>query len=148
MSDRVLNTEALQSRYAMRIAARLTSQSDRLAPDISERLRFARLRALDHARAVRAMRAPTQPSAAVFPTGAGTLALGGAPREASRWWIGMLSLLPLLALVAGLMITQSENTQRQIAAAVEVDTDLLLDELPPPAYIDPGFVEFLKHQGD
>ncbi len=45
----------------------------------------------------------------------------------------MLSLLPLLALVAGLMLIQSENTQRQIAAAVEVDTDLLLDELPPSA---------------
>ena len=54
----------------------------------------------------------------------------------------------LLALVAGLMLIQSENTQRQIAAAVEVDTDLLLDELPPSAYSDPGFVEFLKHQGD
>ncbi|MEO8125124.1 MAG: DUF3619 family protein, partial [Burkholderiales bacterium] len=122
--------------------------AENLAPDIGERLRFARSRALNHARAVRAMRAATQPRAVAASAGAGTLALGGAPRESSRWWIGLLSLLPLLALVAGLMLIQSENTRRQIAAAVEVDTDLLLGELPPSAYSDPGFVEFLKQQRD
>ncbi|HMN75360.1 MAG TPA: DUF3619 family protein [Burkholderiaceae bacterium] len=148
MSDRAPETEALQSLYATRIAAHLSAESDRLAPDIGERLRFARQRAIDHARAMRAMRAPAQSAAAVHPAGSGTLAFGGGPREAPRWWIGLISLLPLLALVAGLMLIQSQNTRRQIAAAVEVDTDLLLDELPPAAYSDPGFVEFLKHQGD
>lgn len=148
MSDLAAKTEDLQLRYAMRIAARLSDQADNLAPDIGERLRFARSRALDHARAVRAMRAAAEPRVVASSLGAGEFVLGGAPHESSRWWIRLVSLLPLLALVAGLMLIQSENTRRQIAAAVEVDTDLLLDELPPSAYSDPGFVEFLKHQGD
>ena len=148
MSESTANTEALQTLYAARIAARLTEQADSLSTDLAERLRFARSRALEHARAVRAMRATARPHVAAASAGAGALALVGTPRESSPWWNGLLSLLPLLALLAGLMLIQSENTRRQIAAAVEVDTDLLLDELPPAAYSDPGFVEFLKHQSD
>ncbi|HRP28485.1 MAG TPA: DUF3619 family protein [Burkholderiaceae bacterium] len=148
MPARAPETEALQSRYAMRIAARLSDQSDRLAPDIGERLRFARQRAIDHARAMRTMRAPAQPGAGVVPAGAATLAFGGEPRESSPWRIGLLSLLPLLALVAGLMLIHSESTRRQVTAAFEVDTALLLDTLPPSAYGDAGFIEFLEHHGD
>ena len=59
--------------------------------------------------------------------------------------LGLLSLLPLLALIAGLVLIQSEHVRRQVAAVAEVDADLLLDDLPPSAYSDPGFVEFLKH---
>lgn len=145
MSDRTATSEALQARFAKRIAARLAEQADNLPSDLGERLRFARTRAVEHARA---MQAAAQPQAAAWAAGGASLALAGAPRNATPWWIGPLSLLPLLALVAGLMLIQSENTRRQIAAAVEVDTDLLLDELPPAAYSDPGFVEFLKQQGD
>lgn len=148
MSDRTASTEAQQSRYAMRIAARLTDQAENLAPDIGERLRFARARALEHARAMRAMRAATQPRAVAVSAVGSEMALAGAPGSSSPWWVGILSLLPLLALVAGLMLIQSENTRRQIAVAVEVDTSLLLDALPPSAYSDPGFVEFLKPRRD
>lgn len=148
MSDRTATIEALQNRFARRVAARLTDQAERLPSDIGERLRFARSRAVEHARAVRAIQAQTRQQAVVQAAGTASLALGGTPRETPPWWIGVLSLLPLLALVAGLMLIQSENTRRQIAAAVEVDTALLLDELPPSAYSDPGFVEFLEHQGD
>lgn len=149
MSDRTANSEALQSQYAMRIAARLTEHAGNLPPDIGERLRFARSRALEHARAVRATRAAVQPQVVVTSAGAGAATLAGAPRgETSPWWSVLVSLLPLLALVAGLVLIQSENTRRQVAAAVEVDTALLLDELPPSAYSDPGFVEYLKHKGD
>lgn len=148
MPTRHPETDLLQARYARRIAARLSDGADRVTPDIAERLRFASARAVDHARAVRAMRDATRPSTVAVPAAGGTLAIGGAPREAAGWWVGLVSLLPLLALVAGMMLIQSENTRRQVAAAVEVDTDLLLDELPPSAYSDPGFAEFLKHQGD
>jgi hypothetical protein len=33
---------------------------------------------------------------------------------------------------------------QQIQAAAEVDAVLLADDLPPEAYADPGFGEFLK----
>jgi Protein of unknown function (DUF3619) len=35
-------------------------------------------------------------------------------------------------------------TQSQIEAAAEVDAAILADDLPPEAYRDPGFAEFLK----
>ena len=140
--------ESTQSAYAMRIAARLSDQAQELPPEVNERLRFARTRALEHARAARVLRATVQPRTVAVATGGDTLALGRTPRSSSSWWIGPLSLLPLLALVAGLVLIQSEHVRRQVAAAAEVDADLLLDDLPPAAYRDPGFVEFLKHQSD
>ena len=144
MSHRTTELESLQARFALRVTARLSEQAGALSPDVSERLRFARSRALEHARA---MRRSAQPRAVAAPVGAGVLALAGAPRGSS-WWVGPLSLLPLLALVAGLLLIQSEHAQRQVAAVAEVDADLLLDDVPPSAYSDPGFVEFLKHQSD
>ena len=35
-------------------------------------------------------------------------------------------------------------SNEQIAAAAEIDADLLTDSVPPAAYNDPGFLEFLK----
>ena len=57
-------------------------------------------------------------------------------------------MLPLFALVAGLVLIQNQHVRAQIAAAAEVDFDLLVDELPPTAYSDPGFLEFMKVQRD
>ena len=148
MSHRTAELDSLQTRYAMRITANLSEQAGTLSPDLNERLRFARSRALEHARATRALRESALPQTVAVVAGANGLALAGAPRSSSSWWVGPMSLLPLLALVAGLMLIQSEHAQRQVAAAAEVDADLLLDELPPSAYSDPGFVEFLKHRRD
>ena len=47
-------------------------------------------------------------------------------------------------LVVGLLAInsiQNENRAREIA---EVDAALLTDELPPAAFADPGFIQFLK----
>jgi hypothetical protein len=35
-------------------------------------------------------------------------------------------------------------TREQVVAAAEIDTQLLSDQLPPAAYSDPGFAEFLR----
>ena len=53
-------------------------------------------------------------------------------------------MLPLLALVGGLVLIQHSQTRAQIRTAAEVDAALLADDLPPAAYGDDGFVEFLK----
>jgi hypothetical protein len=50
----------------------------------------------------------------------------------------------LAVLLAGLMLIDSHYTRAQIDAAAEVDAAILTDELPPEAYRDQGFVEFLK----
>jgi hypothetical protein len=52
--------------------------------------------------------------------------------------------LPLVALVAGLVMIQNWQTRTQISVAAEIDEALLGDDLPINAYRDPGFAEFLK----
>jgi len=125
---------ALEARIGLRIAARLSEGSERVEPDISERLRFARERALERARAVQ-----TAGNAVVLPSGRGAV-LGGT----ANWWMRFASVLPVVALAAGLALIQYWHNQAQIDTAAEVDADLLADDLPPTAYSDAGFVEFLK----
>jgi Protein of unknown function (DUF3619) len=138
-------SEVLQARFAQRVAAALTEQQH-LSPrrDIEERLRVAREQALGRAREAR--RSAAAP--AVVSTGGGTVALGGASgpggSDGAPWWLRLSSLLPLAVLLAGLLMIDRHYTQSQIEAAAEVDAALLADDLPPEAYSDPGFAEFLK----
>ena len=128
--------DALQARFALRVTARLTERSQELGADVTERLRFAREQALERARAARTAEA----SAVVGVTGAGAAILGGG----SRWWFKAASVLPALALVAGLVLIQRWQDSAQVSVAAEVDAALLSDDLPPNAYSDAGFAEFLK----
>ena len=88
-----LDVQAIETRYALRVAARLTEQTHSLPHDVIERLRFARERALERARQV-ALRS----AASVTGSAGGTLTLGGE----TGWWWRVASLAPVLALVAGL----------------------------------------------
>ncbi len=135
-SNIALTSDALEARIAHRLVARLGEHAEQLSPDLSERLRFARERALVRAREARAAAAPSS-----LPLAAGRgLVLGGL----AAWWVRLGSALPILALAGGLVLIQHWHTQSQIAAAAEIDADLLADDLPPAAYTDAGFVEFLK----
>ncbi len=62
----------------------------------------------------------------------------------SAWWLRLASVLPLVALVGGLVLIQDSQIRSQISVAAEVDEALLGDDLPINAYRDPGFTEFLK----
>lgn len=132
--------EALESRIAYRIAARLSQRADAVDGDIAERLRFAREQALERAKA-----ALTAESRTVVAVGAGGAALLG---SGGGWWLKLGSALPILALAAGLFLIQHLHTQAQIEAAAQIDVELLADDLPPEAYNDAGFVEFLKTPHD
>jgi hypothetical protein len=57
----------------------------------------------------------------------------------------LASLLPLIALVAGLAIIQNIMDDDRANELAEVDAALLTDDLPPSAYADPGFLQFLKN---
>jgi len=139
--------EARTHRFGLRIAAHLTEQGAELPHDVSERLRFAREQALARATQARAARtALSVVSPTVVQMGA-TLALSGGPRGTGGeggLWAKLVSALPLLALLAGLLLMQQGQIYEQIVAAAEVDTALLSDNLPPSAFSDPGFAEFLR----
>ena len=130
------SADALQARFGLRVAARLSERSQELDADVTERLRFAREKALERARAVRAAEAPSQ----VAVTRTGAAIFGGG----SGWWLKIASVLPAVALIAGLVLIQRWQDNAQVAVAAEVDAALLSDDLPPKAYSDAGFAEFLK----
>jgi uncharacterized protein YcaQ len=98
------------------------------------RLRFAREQALGVARARLAAAGPV-----IASSSAGRLALGG-----PSWWVRLASVLPLVVLIGGLLLIERGALEERIEAAAEIDTALLSDDLPPMAYVDPGFVAFLK----
>lgn len=125
--------EALEVRFARRVTAALDEQE--LGHDVGQRLRVARELAVRRARHARA----ASVASGVVRTGGGSAALAGPP-----WWLRLASLAPLLVLAAGLVLIERLNDHEQIYAAAEIDAVLLADELPPSAYSDPGFGEFLK----
>ncbi|MDF1485223.1 DUF3619 family protein [Ramlibacter sp. H39-3-26] len=131
--------DALLDLFGQRVAARLTAGNDTLPYDIAERLRAARMQALAHRKVERAPLLAA--SIAANGAGAATLPWG----EGGRWWrLLAASALPIVTLVAGLVAisyVQDESRAREIA---EVDAALLTDDLPPAAYADPGFLQFLK----
>lgn len=120
------------------IAARLTDHGSELSHEVAERLKSARMLALEKRRQV-AMQtaeiASVQGGAAVLQAGT------GAPW--SLWRFAAAS-LPLLALVVGLVAidyVQDDNRAKELA---DVDVELLTSDLPPAAFTDPGFVQFLR----
>ncbi|MCW7541494.1 DUF3619 family protein [Aquabacterium sp. A7-Y] len=133
--------EALEARLGLRIAGRLSETAEELPADLSERLRFAREQAL-----ARRKRGPETAAEPVV-VGAGSsaaLASGMGRRSGSSWWWSLASLLPVALLLAGLFFIERLHEQRQAEDAAEIDSALLADDLPPDAYADPGFAEFLK----
>jgi hypothetical protein len=128
-----IRVESVQDRYASRIAARLAGGADELPYDISERLRAAR------AQAVAQRKLPVRTAApAVLTNGGNQAVLGGG------WWHRLASAVPLLALAAGMVALNVVLDDRRANELAEVDAALLTDDLPPAAYTDPGFLQFLN----
>ncbi len=128
------HNEALLDRFGLKVAARLNDQT--LPHDISERLRVARQQALTH----RKIKTVTQTASAVHMSG-GAATLGG---DGLSWFNRIASVLPLLALVAGLVAVNVFTGNERANEVAEVDEQLLIDDLPPSAHTDPGFAQFLK----
>ena len=60
-------------------------------------------------------------------------------------WAGQL--IPLLVLVAGLAGINQWHQHRYTEEVAEIDAQMLVDELPPTAYLDRGFDTWLKRDG-
>ena len=129
----------LEARLGARLAGALTAHSLALPHDINERLRFAREKSLAVARESRARIAAGTVVAGV--SAQGSLVLG----DFLPWWQRAASVLPLLVLVAGLAMIDNWSAREQVLAAAEIDAQLLSDALPPAAYSDPGFGEYLRN---
>lgn len=126
--------QLLMDRFGKRIAAQLDRSVSEVHPDISERLRVARQLAISRRRIV------ILQSATVLQThgGAGQLTWGGG------WKSRLASVLSLVALLTGLLAISILDDEQRAHELADVDTELLADELPPAAYVDPGFARFLQ----
>jgi hypothetical protein len=107
--------------------------------DVAVRLRFAREQALVRARESR--RPATSAAAVIGLTGSGAAILAGL---GAPWWQRAASVLPLLLLVLGLVVIDHWSARELVMAAADIDAQLLADDLPPVAYSDPGFAEYLR----
>lgn len=167
-------TEALQARFALRLTARLEDGARTLPHDITERLRVARHQAVAAAAQARlgvqvapagVVNIGTAPELSLAGAGSsgGQGGIFAAPSFGARradahrhhgphplddgptpWIWRLASALPAVALVAGLWGVGDWTRHEQVQAAADVDTALLTDDLPPAAYADPGFEEYLK----
>jgi hypothetical protein len=130
--------DILQDRFSLKVTARLSASTAELPYDISERLRAARVQAVAQRKVAKVQSAPVTAT-----SGVGSVLSWGSD-EGLNLWSGIGSVLPLIVLVVGLMAInsmQADNFTRELA---EVDSALLTDDLPPSAFADPGFVQFLK----
>lgn len=140
MTNAIQNqADILRDRFGLKVAARLSESTTALPHDISERLRAARVQALSRRKVVRVK---TAAAVSVTATASGALLLGG--DEGLNLWRRLASALPLIALVAGLLAINFVQTETRANELAEVDAALLTDDLPPAAYTDPGFVQFVK----
>ena len=134
-----------QDRFGLRIAARLSSGNTELPHDISERLRVARQQAVTQRKRTQ-LASSTKAATAVY--GSGGSASMSFDDEGLNLWNRLASFLPLIALVVGLIsiaVIQNDLRANELA---EVDSALLVDDLPPAAYADAGFAQFLKLHAD
>ena len=126
-----LQSEADQ--FGQRLGARLTMDAQNLDHDISQRLRVAREGAVARLAAQPGLVAASQRHG-------GVLSLGGPVSN----WGKFSSLLPMLLLLIGLVCIDAVQDQFRADELADVDVELLTAELPPVAYTDPGFVQFLR----
>jgi hypothetical protein len=138
-----------QDQFAKALITRLSLANNDISPDIATRLQFARQRALDARMALQTQTAPTWQAQSQT---SGSFALGGAGdhnaqggfnfNNFGRW----SSFIPLLALLAGLFAINHFQTEMRAKDVAAIDSALLIDDLPPAAYADQGFGQFLKLQ--
>ena len=132
-------TELVVDRFGLQVASRLSEGNLQLGHDVSERLRVARRQAL----ALRKQPTLSRSTSIVNNGNSATVAMGG---DEPGLWGRIASFLPLIVLIVGLVGINLVQNERRANEVAEVDAALLTDDLPPQAYTDPGFAQFLKVQ--
>ncbi len=140
MNTKVPPSSVAENEFGQRVAARLSAGNQALPHDIGERLRVARAQAVAQRKQAPQLRA----APAVVQAG-NTAALGGG--GGWGWWTRIGTVVPLVALVAGLVTISVMQDEDRASELAEVDSALLTGDLPPAAYTDPGFAQFLKSDG-
>ena len=138
---RQLHTDTLQNRFGLRVAARLSAGTERLPHDIGERLRVAREQAVARRKQPAAVLRQRAAMATSRNGNTATLSFGD---DGLGFWGRLTSAALVLVMAAGLIainVIQDDDRTMEVA---DLDAALLTDDLPPEAYADPGFLQYLK----
>ena len=135
-----INPSERQDILGRRLAVHLDHAQEHLAYDITERLRAARTRAL----AARKLGPIEWKTANEIQIQNGLLSLKPESKFHGLYQT-LVSMLPLVCLAAGLVFLYDFHNDQSAMELAEVDSALLIDDLPPQAYADPAFAHFLKN---
>ncbi|MEG2048860.1 MAG: DUF3619 family protein [Comamonas sp.] len=144
-----ISPESVADRFGRKIAARLNAGQADLPYVVTERLRASREQALAvRKRAISAVARPAQEatlhSIQMGADGSATLGTGPSSGWVPQWLRHALTALPIAAMVAGIAFIGVQQDASSTLEVAELDTELLTDALPPDAYTDPGFIQFLQ----
>jgi len=134
------NSSLVQDLLGRRFAQVLEKNSE-LPYEVSERLRAARIRALSVRRVSQIQLQTAQDIQSQH-----GLALLKFPTQIHFCLQTFGSILPLLALIVGLVFIHDFHNDQNALELAEVDSALLTDDLPPSAYTDASFLEYLKYE--
>lgn len=124
--------------FAYKVRRAMTESSENLPEATLERLATARQLALSRQK-------QAEPSRAL--AFGGVLAGSNGVSFSQKNWIKKMWLaLPLLVLMVGLYGIYEYEQEQQINDLAEIDAAVLVDELPPDAYLDNGFNAYLNKE--
>jgi hypothetical protein len=129
-----------QDLLGKRLTKMLDDNTD-LSYEVTERLRAARTRALS----LRRIAQPQLQTAQEIQTQNGS-ALLKFPSQIQFFLQTFGSIIPLLGLVAGLVLIHEFHNDQSALELAEIDSALLIDDLPPNAYTDSSFLDYLKYE--
>jgi hypothetical protein len=129
-----------QDLLGKRLTKMLDDNTD-LSYEVTERLRAARTRALS----LRRIAQPQLQTAQEIQTQNGS-ALLKFPSQIQLFLQTFGSIIPLLGLVAGLVLIHEFHNDQSALELAEIDSALLIDDLPPNAYTDSSFLDYLKYE--
>ncbi len=120
-----------EERFASRIRQALNHRVADTSPAVSRRLEAARHVALSRQK---------QTAAQLNLAGAGSSSLGAGGHHA----LYLKQILAIVALLLGMWISFYWHSVQYITELEEVDSALLTDDIPPEAFMDNDFFEWLK----
>jgi len=136
--------------FARKLTAHLSMAEAGLPYVVTERLRASRIQAISARKRASAPLRALQTESSVSLLGMqndGTLSLGASGNDHDNtplWVRRLLTAIPLIALVGALAFIGADQDSRTIVDVAEVDAALLTSDLPPAAYTDPGFQQYLQ----
>ncbi len=111
----------------------------------AENIPEATLNRLSNARKIALSRKKQESSIAVFASKGVLVGNSGFSFQGPNSWFGKLGVaLPMLVLIVGLFGIYEYEQKQRISDLAEIDAAVLVDELPPDAYLDTGFSAYLN----